>query len=64
VNEIKAAYDLARWVSDSENEKRFLGDEAARKATYLDKLSMLLTGARNAESKAKSAWQEAVKTSN
>jgi len=25
---------------------------------------MLLTGARNAESKAKSAWEEAVKTSN
>jgi len=34
------------------------------KKTYLDRLSMLLTGARNSESKAKEAWEEATKTLN
>jgi len=52
--EVRAAWDLAVWLQDSEDEKHHLDNEEVKKNTYLDKLNISVQAARAHENK---AWE-------
>jgi hypothetical protein len=53
-NEIKAAWALAVWLQDSEEELNNLANEEERRETYLEKLNISVQAARASEAK---AWE-------
>jgi len=53
-NEVKAAWALAVWLQDSEDELDHLASEEDKKNTYLEKLNISVQAARASEAK---AWE-------
>jgi len=53
-NEVKAAWALAVWLQDSEDELNHLAGEEDKKNTYLEKLNISVQAARASEAK---AWE-------
>jgi hypothetical protein len=53
-SEVRAAWDLAIWLQDSEDEKAYLDSEEVKKTTYSDKLHISVQAAAAHENK---AWE-------
>lgn len=63
-NEIQAAWDLVRWLQDTEAELVHLDDEQEVKTTYMDKLLIAIVGAKAHEDRVWEIYFESASTLN
>jgi len=63
-NEIQAAWDLVRWLQDSEHELDHLDKEQAQKTTYIDKMLIAIIGAQAHEDRQWEIYFESANTLN
>lgn len=63
-NEIRAAYDMIKWMHESEKELIFLEDDQTAKTAYVDKLTILIVAAKAREDRLWSIFFDSMATYN
>jgi hypothetical protein len=63
-NEIRAAWDLVKWLQGTEAELKTLDEDQATKTTYIDRLLVAIVGAKAREDQAWEIYFESAATLN